>query len=218
MKNLILLFVLFSSFYSSQEYYFDYKCYDNETQLKGRYKGNKRTNIIYFNSQNKDFIAYDYSFSQESKRSFFLYDYKNKGLINSYSINKKSEFSSLKFLQTSQLNINKDEIEMKSIDVEKISENVFIIKTFSSLKRKLPNLELKMVVEKSNFPMPEIRFMDLTPNIHSKIYNALLLKLDSPNYRIVNVTTDYKNRVIMHDDISQCEKINLKFLNDPKFQ
>lgn len=81
MKNLILLFVLFSSFYSSQEYYFDYKCYDNETQLKGRYKGNKRTNIIYFNSQNKDFIVYDYSFSQESKRSFFLYDYKNKGLM-----------------------------------------------------------------------------------------------------------------------------------------
>lgn len=136
MKNLIL----FSSFYSSQEYYFDYKCYDNETQLKGRYKGNKRTNIIYFNSQNKDFIAYDYSFSQESKRSFFLYDYKNKGLINSYSINKKSEFSSLKFLQTSQLNINKDEIEMKSIDVEKISENVFIIKTFSSLKENAPIL------------------------------------------------------------------------------
>lgn len=66
--------------------------------------------------------------------------------------------------------------------------------------------------------MPEIRFMDLTPNIHSKIYNALLLKLDSPNYRIVNVTTDYKNRVIMHDDFSKCEKINLKFLNDSKFQ
>lgn len=41
MKNLILLFILFSSFYSSQEYYFDYKCYDNETQLKGRYKGIK---------------------------------------------------------------------------------------------------------------------------------------------------------------------------------
>jgi len=121
----------------------------------------------------------------------------------------------LKFLQTSQLEINNDEVEVEDIDVEEVSENVFVIKA-STLQKKNSTLELKIVVEKSDFPMPEIRFMDLTPNIHSKIYNALLLKLDSPNYRIINVTTDYKNGVIMNDDLSKCEKINLKFLDDKK--
>ncbi len=64
--------------------------------------------------------------------------------------------------------------------------------------------------------MPNIRFMDLTPNIHSKIYTALLSKLDSKNYRIVDVITDYRNGVIMHDDFSKCEKVNLKFLTSEK--
>lgn len=213
-KNLLFLICFISNIVFSQEYHFDYKCYDLETQLKGNYKGNKRTNIIYFNSQNKNFIAYDYSFSREPKRSFFLYDYKRKSL-SSYSINKKSEFPSLNFLETSQLKINRDELEVASIDVEEINENVFVIKA-STPERKSLTLELKIVVEKSNFPMPEFRFMDLTDNIHSKIYNALLLKLDSSNYRIVDVVTDYRNGVIMHDDLSKCEKINLKFIASQK--
>lgn len=69
----------------------------------------------------------------------------------------------MKFLQTSQLEINNDEIEVEDIDVEEVSENVFVIKA-STPQKKNSTLELKIVVEKSDFPMPEIRFMDLTPN------------------------------------------------------
>ncbi|MBM7419341.1 MULTISPECIES: hypothetical protein [Chryseobacterium] len=69
----------------------------------------------------------------------------------------------MKFLQTSQLEINNDEIEVEDIDVEEVSENVFVIKA-STQQKKNSTLELKIVVEKSDFPMPEIRFMDLTPN------------------------------------------------------
>ncbi|MBM7419340.1 MULTISPECIES: hypothetical protein [Chryseobacterium] len=70
MKSFTLFCILLFPLYYSQEYHFDYKCYDLETQLKGRYKGNKRTNVIYFNSQNKDFIAYDFSFQGNPQEVF----------------------------------------------------------------------------------------------------------------------------------------------------
>lgn len=210
-KNFLLLFCFISGFIFSQEYHFDYKCYNVETQLKGNYKGIKRTNIIYFNSKNKDIIAYDYFFSQEPKRSFLLYDY-NVGSLFSYSINQDSNFSSLNLEQIHPIKIYPDEKQIKRVDVEKFSENEFLIKAFKSFKSRKSNLELKILVEKSNYSLPKIQFMDLTPNIHSKIYTALLSKLDSENYRIVDVMTDYKNGVIMHDDFSKCEKVNLKIL------
>lgn len=214
-KNFLLLFCFISGLVFSQEYHFDYRCYNVETKLKGNYKGNKRTNIIYFNSENKDIIAYDYFFSQKPERSFVLSDY-NAGNLFSYSINQNSDFSSLNLKQIYPITIYPDEIEIGRVDVERLSENEFLIKAFKSLKSRKSNLELKILVEKSNYSLPEIRFMDLTPNIHSKIYTALLSKLDSENYRIVDVITDYKNGVIMHDDFSKCEKVNLKILTSEK--
>lgn len=210
---LLLLFCFISTIAFSQEYHFDFKCYNNETQIKGSYKGNKRTNIIYFNSQNENSIAYDYYFSQPPRRSFLLYDFVNN-VFFSYSINNESKFSSLNFIQEGTIKNYPDERKIERVDVENFPENTFIIKSFPTKKSKKANLELKIIVEKSGFPMPKIRFMDLTHNIHSKIYDALLLKLDSPNYRIVDVTTNHKNGVIMHNDFSKCEKINLKFLTD----
>lgn len=213
-KNFLLLFCFISSFVFSQ-YSFDYKCYDNETQIKGEYKGNKRINIIYFNSKNKDLMAYDYYFSQQPLRSFLLYNFETNNLF-SYSINHKSEFSSLNLIHSFPIKIYKDEIKIERVDVEEVSGNIWIIKAFPSQKSKKSKLELKVVLEKSDFPMPRIRFMDLSPNIHNKIYDALLSKLVSTNYQIISVTTDYKNGVIMHDDISKCEKINLKILTKEK--
>jgi len=214
-KNFLLLFCFISMFSFSQEYHFDYKCYDNETQLKGAYKGNKRTNIIYFNSQNKNLIAYDYSFSQKPTRIFWLYDYASNNFF-SYSINNDSKFSSLNFINKIPIKIYPDEKKIERIDVEMLSENIFLVKAFPSQKSKKSNLELKIVIERSDFPMPRIRFMDFTPNIHYKIYDALLSKLDSPKYRLVDVITDNRNGVIMRDNFSKCEKINLKFVADEK--
>lgn len=214
-KSFLLIFCLISGFVFSQEYHFDYKCYNIETQLKGNYKGDKRTNIVYFNSENKNITAYDYFFSKEPKRSFLLYDY-NAGNLFSYSINQNSKFSSLNLEQIYPITIYPDEKEIGRVDVERLSENEFLIKTFKSLKSRKSNLELKISLEKSSYSLPEIRFMDLTPNIHSKIYTALLSKLDSENYRIVDVVIDYKNGAIMHDDFSKCEKINLKILTSEK--
>ncbi len=213
-KNFLLLFCFISSFAFSQ-YSFDYKCYDNETQIKGEYKGNKRINIIYFNSKNKDLMAYDYYFSQQPLRSFLLYNFETNNLF-SYSINHKSEFSSLNLIHSFPIKIYQDEIKIERVDVEEVSGNIWIIKAFPSQKSNKSKLELKVVLEKSDFPMPRIRFMDLSSNIHNKIYDALLSKLVSTNYQIISVTTDYKNGVIMHEDISQCEKINLKILTKEK--
>ncbi|WP_143883869.1 hypothetical protein [Chryseobacterium binzhouense] len=215
-KKFLLLFCFVSSVVFSQEYHFDYKCYNSETQLKGSYKGNKRTNIIYFNSINKDIIGYDYFFSKQPNRSFLLYDFKLSNLY-SYSINQESKFSSLKLDQIYPIKIYSDEIIVRRADATKLSENTFLIKTFKSLKNGKSNLEIKILVEKTSYPMPKVVFMDLTPNIHSKVYDALLSKLDSEYYRIVEVTTDYKNGVIMHDDFSKCEKINLKILADSDY-
>lgn len=210
-KNLLLIFCFISCLVFSQEYHFDYKCYDNETQIEGSYKENRRTNIIYFNSQNKDLMAYDYYFSQQPLRSFLLYNYETNNLF-SYSINQKSEFLSLNLINSFPIKVYQDEIKIVRVDVEEVSENTWMIKAFPSQKSKKSKLELKVVLGKSDFPIPRIRFMDLSPNIHKKIYDALLSKLDSPNYRIVSVITDYKNGVIMNDDFSRCEKINLKIL------
>lgn len=214
-KNLLALFCCLSIFCFSQEYHFHYKCYDNETQLKGTYKGTKRTNIIYFNSENKDVIAYDYFFSQQPTRSFYLYDFR-RNIFSSYSINLDSNFSSLNLIRSVPIKTYADEIKVERVTVEESAKNVYLIKAFPSQKSKKSNLELKILIEESDFQMPRIRFMDLSPNIHFKIYEALLSKLDSPKYRIVDVVTNYKNRVIMHDDLSKCEKINLKFLASPK--
>lgn len=214
-KFFLLLFCFISSLAFSQEYHFDYKCYGIETQLKARYKGNERTNIIYFNSQNKDILAYDYSFSHELTRIVWLYDYVNNYFF-SFTINQKSEFSSLNLRNSFPIKIYSDEIKVERVDVEEVSENIWIIKAFPSQKSKKSNLELKVVLKKSDFPMPRIRFMDLSPNIHNKIYDALFLKLNSLNYRIVDVVYDYKNGVIMHEDFSKCEKINLKILTKEK--
>ncbi len=213
-KYFLLLFCFISGFTFSQEYHFDYKCYDSETQLKGSYKGDNRTNLIYFNSKNPDIMAYDYFFLQPPRRSFLLYDYK-LGVLNSYSIDLDSNLSSLNHVQHYPIKTYSDEIEIKKVDVEKISENKFLIKAFKTFQSKQSNLELEILVEKTSYSMPKIRFMDLTLNIHSKIYTALLSQLDSENYRIVDVITNYKNGVIMHDDLSKCEKINLKFLMEP---
>ncbi|WP_435524492.1 hypothetical protein [Chryseobacterium indoltheticum] len=153
MKSFILSCILLFPLYYSQEYYFDYKCYNVETQIKGRYKGNKRTNIIYFNSGNKDLMAYDYYFSKQPLRSFFLYNYETNNLF-SYSINHKSEFSSLNLINSFQIKIYQDEIKIERVDVEEVSENILVIKGFPSQKSKKSKLELKVVLEESDFPIP----------------------------------------------------------------
>lgn len=211
----MMLLCFISESFFCQTYHFDYKCYDVETQSKGNYKGNKRTNIIYFSSENKNIIAYNYFFSQQPNRSFRIYDY-HSNLAFSYSINRDSNFSSLNFNQKSQINKYPDELIIKRIDVQNIGENQFIIKTYSSLKNKRSNLELKVTVMKSDYPMPVIHFLDLSPNIHSKIYDALLANLDSENYRLMEVVSNHKNGVVMLDDFSKCEKINLKILTHDK--
>lgn len=205
-KKLTLLFfilIFYNAF--SQKYHFDYKCYNVETQLKGSYKGNKRSNIIYFNSEKKDFIAYDYSFSGKAERTFLLYDYAGNKLYT-YSINQNSDFSTLNLKKVFPIKTYHDEIKIERVEVENNGINLYTVKTYPTNKSKKANLELKILVQKTGFSAPRMQFMDLTPNIHSKIYDALFSKLDSDNYKIVHVEIDYKNGVIMEDDFSKCEK------------
>lgn len=108
-------------------------------------------------------------------------------------------------------------MEIQKTIVEKTGENHYIISTYEKIKKKRPNLVLEITLVESDFPLLEIRFMDLTHNIHNKIYDALLKKLPHKNYQIKSVKTNYKNGVIMLDEFD-CSNENTffdmtKFLN-----
>jgi len=171
-KNFLLLFCLISGFFFSQEYHFDYKCYNNEKQLQGIYEGSSRINIIYLNSEKKNHLAYDYFFNLQPYRSFKIYD-NDVSMTHSFTINEKSEFSSLHFIASTPIRVYQDERKINRVDVKQVAENIWNLSAFPTKKAKKANLELTIQVEKNSFPLRELRFMDLSPNIHHKIYEAL---------------------------------------------
>ncbi len=192
----------------SQGYLFDYKCSDVETQLKGSYKGNTRTNFIYLNSKDSTIIAYDYFFNNAGN-SLWIYDFKNNSFLN-FDKNKSTSDSKLKIVNVSKIKKYKDEIDIKSVEIL-VDKGLYKVFTYDNEKKEIPNLYLEIELVDSDFPLQRIRFMDVTLNIHNKIYDALMEKLPSQYFRIKTVKTDYKNGVIMLDDYSNCSKVDTYF-------
>ena len=100
---------------------------------------------------------------------------------------------------------------IKKISIENLADDLFLIKTFPSEKSKKFNLEIKIKLKKSIYPLIRMHFMDLTVSIHDLIYNKLLEQLPNKNYQIESIYLDYRNGVIVEEKVSNCKPINLKF-------
>lgn len=92
-----------------------------------------------------------------------------------------------------------------------MGNNTYLVKAYSDDFYKKNNLEIKFELVKSDYPLVQIRFLDLTKNIHDKIYQSLISKLPDENYQLEKVYYDYKNGVVMTDNFHKCENINLTF-------
>lgn len=126
----------------------------------------------------------------------------------SFEVNKKGQFSNVRFT-----NITPDytEFDVKKITVFQENKDQFKIEVFSDEKTKKPNLKIFVSIEKSDFILPKIRFMDVSQSIHDQIYDALLEKLDSNLYKIKAIKYTYKNGLTLEQKLLSCEPVELNF-------
>ncbi len=108
------------------------------------------------------------------------------------------------------MRLDYSEFEIKRVSVEKISDNKFLVKSFSNIKTKRSNLEVVFTLKKSPIPMTRVRFLDLSPTIHQKIYDKLLVNLDNPNYQWEKAEVDYRNGYKFIDEVSNCQSTNMR--------
>ena len=197
---LVLFFVVFAS---AQTYEFDRKC----SYVPVRKKDNFAEMIWLFNSKSTDFTGRLYSYNGKTNDIFILQDYKNL-LKYSFEVNKKGQFSNVRFT-----NITPDytEFDVKKITVFQENKDQFKIEVFSDAKTKKPSLKIFVTVEKSDFILPKIRFMDVSQSIHDQIYDALLEKLDSNLYKIKAIKYTYKNGLTLEQKLLSCETVELNF-------
>ena len=203
MKKYTFLVLFFVAFASAQTYEFDRKC----TYEPVRLKNNFAEMIWLFNSKSTDFTGRLYSYNGKTNDIFILQDYKNL-LKYSFEVNKKGQFSNVRFT-----NITPDytEFDVKKITVFQENKDQFKIEVFSDEKTKKPNLKIFVTVEKSDFILPKIRFMDVSQSIHDQIYDALLEKLDSNLYKIKAIKYTYKNGLTLEQKLLSCETVELNF-------
>ena len=207
MKKLLTFSLVFLSVaLFSQRYVFDNQCEILEKQIKGIYPNLPPRKILYFyNSNDSNFIAYNFR-----PNEIHLYDYKLNSLKN---LQIKNDEKKIIFNLISESNFRNfpDEILIKKISIENLADDLFLIKTFPSEKSKKFNLEIKIKLKKSIYPLIRMHFMDLTVSIHDLIYNKLLEQLPNKNYQIESIYLDYRNGVIVEEKVSNCKPINLKF-------
>ena len=205
-KLLTFLLIFLSTFFFSQEYRFDNQCEILEKQIKGIYPNlPPRKNLFFYNSQDSNFIAYNFR-----PNEILLFDYKLNSLKN-FEIKNNDQIMVFNLIRENNFRNFKDEILIKKISIDKLGDDLYMIKTFSREKSKNPNLEIKIKLKKSDNPLIRIHFMDLTENIHDLIYDELLKQLPNKNFQIENIYLDYHNGVIFEEMISNCKPINLKF-------
>lgn len=197
---LVLFFVVFAS---AQTYKFDRKC----TYDPVRKKDNFAEMIWLFNSKSIDFIGRLYSYNGKTNDIFILHDYERL-LKYSFDVNKKGQFSNLRF---TYITPDYTEFDVKKITVFQENKEQFKIEVFSDEKAKKPNLKIFITVEKSDFMLPKIRFMDVSQLIHDQIYDALLEKLDSNLFKIKTIKYTYKNGLTLEQKLIFCEPVELNF-------
>ena len=205
-KFVFLLFLLIIfNFYKSQKYNFTTYCSINEVQLKDDLNRQSRKIQVYYNLNNSNYIAYLYP-----KQNLILYDF-NEQKIKFFDADYLKKHNILKLISESTIRKYRDEIDINKISVDDLGNNTYLVKAYSDDFYKKNNLEIKFELVKSDYPLVQIRFLDLTKNIHDKIYQSLISKLPDENYQLEKVYYDYKNGVVMTDNFHKCENINLTF-------
>jgi hypothetical protein len=205
-KFVFLLFLLIIfNFYKSQKYNFTTHCSINEVQLKDDLNRQSRKIQVYYNLNNSNYIAYLYP-----KQNLILYDF-NEQKIKFFDADYLKKHNILKLISESTIRKYRDEIDINKISVDDLGNNTYSVKAYSDDFYKKNNLEIKFELVKSDYPLVQIRFLDLTKNIHDKIYQSLISKLPDENYQLEKVYYDYKNGVVMTDNFHKCENINLTF-------
>lgn len=204
-KNIILLlnFVCISVF---SQYTFDYKFYVKESSKKSDKL--EYDTQIYINSKNADYIIYHY---QTDEIRLFDYGIKCTFYFQQKFVNEKKTFEYINKLCYSEFH---EERKINHIQIMQLSHNTYMIKTFESEKSKRANLELKIVLEKTDEDLLLLYKLDLGNSIHRKILAALRERLISiegnSNFIIKELKINYKNgHRTFTRNLSKIEKINM---------
>ncbi len=205
--KIVFSLILFSVFATAQSYDFNMKCVENSVRLKPKI-GNENSwrSYIYFNtSHNK------YYLTESTNGSRILQDNELKEVFQLSLIKSTNPYYALS--NHRKLDFGYSEREIEKVTSEKVGENEYLVKVFPNQKAKRSNLEVKFKLKKSESPLVQIRFMDLSPSIHQKIYESLLESIKNENFWIEKAEVDYRNGYKFLFDFSQCEenKLNLRF-------
>lgn len=204
-KNITLLlsFIWISIF---SQYTFDYKFY-----VKDLSKGSDKIEYdtgIYINSKNEDYKLYHY---QNDEIRLFDYKIKCTFYFQQELVKDKKIF---KFIDKGCFSGVSNERKINRIEITELSNNIYLIRTFPSERSKKANLELKVVLEKSDEDLLCLYKLDLSNNIHQKILTSLRDKLISlkgdSKYIIKEFERNYKNGYGSFTTVlSNIEKINM---------
>jgi len=183
-KLTLLLNFIFISVFS--QYTFDYKF-----NVKSVYNNSEYITQIFINSENPGYELYyyhnndirlfdgrkscTYNFREKLKNGEKIYKYINKGCYSNSEGTKK----------------------IGHIEITEYSNNIFIIKSFSSKIEKESNLELKVVLEEAEDDLLCLYKLDVGNVIRQKLLTAfrevLVSTKGNSNYIINKLEASYKN-------------------------
>ena len=206
MKKWFMILLVLPCLVFGQNDIFDTKCVMVSKRIKPKFLDvyESSTNVFYNSSNSTKYIT-------EYKNHYRLFDFTKKEIFNftKLIVNGKVVYNTLGI---DAMRYDYNEFDINKVTVEKLSENKYLVKTFPKLKSKKTNLEIIFTLKKSNYPLTQIRFLDLSPSIHEKIYTGLLENLDTKNYQWEIAEVNYRNGYEFIEKIENCQQTNLKLV------
>lgn len=166
-KNFLLLFCFISSFAFSQ-YSFDYRFLVKNSDKKSDNKNYFDTEIL-INTQNPNYFIYRYKTNEVR-----LFDY-DKGMTIYFLDKSKNNEVFYKYTGRESF-IESENRETEIIEIKEVEKDIFAIRIFKSEKEEA-NLELKIVIQKSETDLLYFYKLDLGNKIPKKILKAFREKL-----------------------------------------
>ncbi|MFC0425321.1 hypothetical protein [Chryseobacterium scophthalmum] len=186
-KNFLLLFCFISSFVFSQ-YSFDYRFLVKNSDEKSDNNNYFDTEIL-INTQNPNYFIYRYKTNEVR-----LFDY-DKGMTI-YFLDKSKNNEVLYKYTGRESFIESENKETEIIEIKEVEKDIFAIRTFKSEKEEA-NLELKIILQKSEKDLLYFYKLDLGNITPQKILNAFRQKLiqlrGNSNYIITSLERNYTN-------------------------
>ena len=200
-----LLILIPFTFGNAQQYEFDRKCVIQSFRIKPKIGDeNNWKRSLYLSTVNSG-----YYMSKLNDRAYRITDNEKESVVDIvYVPGNKSEY------QTTggrPIDYSYSEFDIKRTSVQRTDDQQVLVKTFSGENSKRTNLEVNFRLIKSQSPLIQIRFMDLSPKIHNAVYAALLSGLEDPNYRIERAEVNYRNGYRFVFDFTSCEAASIKF-------